>query len=386
MPSWLRRRRKGQNPAAAETFIRVCVVSRDPALVEEVHKDLMVGFSTRGGYDFESDHADFQQYCDVLFVDLRAAGLQADAQDGLAFIDAIRASVCCPPIVALCDADATDFSREVIQRGAYDRLIAPLNMQQLRLTLQRAYEFRLAETKLESFLTAQTAAKEGPRKVQRRKARPVAPPVRAAVGTPRAAGREAPHAAPSRLAVGFVLGCVLFFAGLVAVRTIMTGMGDTLASAGFAADSGGATPGSDTVVPGTQPSWFAARHLWPLTATADYSQGAFEPNSARHFRPETELARPHSSLSGYEPAALIERVSPRYSQEARSRHLQGTVQIRALIGADGVPRGLARLSGDPTLAQIAIDAVALWRYAPATLDGQPVESEVTIPIDFQLPD
>src|SRR5260370_17006074 len=102
-------------------------------------------------------------------------------------------------------------------------------MQQLRLTLQRAYEFRVAETKLESFLTAQTAAKEGPRKVQRRKARPVAPPVRAAVGTPRAAGREAPHAAPSRLAVGFVLGCVLFFAGLVAVRTIMTGMGDTLA-------------------------------------------------------------------------------------------------------------------------------------------------------------
>ena len=57
-----------------------------------------------------------------------------------------------------------------------------------------------------------------------------------------------------------------------------------------------------------------------------------------------------------------------------------------MIGVDGVPRGIARLSGDPTLAQIAIDAVALWRYAPATLDGQPVESEVIIPVDFQLPD
>jgi len=408
MPSWLRRRRKLQNPAA-ETLIRVCVVSRDPALVEEVHKDLMVGFSTRGGYDFESDHPDFQEFCDVLFVDLRAAGLQADAasqsptgpfqpqggapaieevagvgvEEGLAFIDAIRASVWRPPMVVLCDSDATDFGPEVMRRGAYDRLIAPVNMPQLRLTLQRAYEFRLAETKLESFLTAQTVAKEGPRKVRRQGVRPSATRVRAAVAAPRAARRARPHSAPSRLAVGFVLGCVLFFAGLVAVRTILTGMGDALASAGLAADSGDATPGA----PGTQPGGFMARHVWPLTATADFGQGAFEPNSARRFRPEAELAaRPHSSLPGYEPAELIERVSPRYSLEARSRHLQGTVQIRALIGPDGVPHGLARRSGDPTLAQIAIDAIALWRYAPATLDAEPVESEVMIPVDFQLPD
>jgi outer membrane biosynthesis protein TonB len=62
------------------------------------------------------------------------------------------------------------------------------------------------------------------------------------------------------------------------------------------------------------------------------------------------------------------------------------VRIRAVIGKDGVPRGLASVSGDPLLAQIAMDAVALWRYAPATVDGQPVESEVIIPIDFHLPD
>jgi outer membrane biosynthesis protein TonB len=413
MPSWLRRRSKAQNPPAAETLIRVCVVSRDPALVEEVHKDLMVGFSTRGGYDFESGHPDFQQFCDVLFVDLRTAGLQADAappspagpfraqggagaieevagvgvEEGLAFIDAIRASVWRPPIVVLCDSDATDFGREVMRRGAYDRLIAPLNMPQLRLTLQRAYEFRLAETKLESFLTAQTVAKEGPRKIRMQKVRPSATPVRAAVAASRAARRARPRSEPSRLAVGFVLGCVLFFAGLVAVRTILTGMGDAMASAGFAADSGSATPGATASAPGTQPGGFMARHVWPLTATADFGQGAFEPDSAGRFHPEAELAaRPHSSLPGYEPAELIERVSPRYSLEARSRHLQGTVKIRALIGPDGVPRGLARLSGDPTLAQIAIDAIALWRYAPATLDAEPVESEVIIPVDFQLPD
>ena len=418
MPSWLRILSKSQNVTAAETLIRVCVVSRDPELVEEVHNDLMVGFSTRGGYDFEAAHPDFRQFCDVLFVDLRAAGLQSDCgaatqlseapeagspadpanevagvaaeqrSEALRFIDSIRASASHASIVALCDADAADFKREVMRRGAYDTLSAPLNTPQLRLALQRAYEFRLAETKLESFLTAQAVAKEQPRKVPRRRLRPRSTVVRGVgVAAPRTRRRVSAYSAPSRLAVGFVLGCVIFFAGLVAVRTILTGMGDALASAGFAAESGAGSPEANAVAPGSPSGGFAARHAWPLTATADFSQGAVDPSSPRPFSTQEGLtARPHSSLPGYEPAALIERVTPRYSQEARSRHLQGKVQIRAMIGVNGVPRGIARLSGDPTLAQIAIDAIALWRYAPAMLDGEPVESEVIIPVDFQLPD
>lgn len=385
MRRWFRARNKSQETAADETLIRVCLVSRDPALVEEVHKDLLVGFSTRGGYEFESDHPDFQQYCDVLFVDLRAAGVQGDPKEGLAFIDAIRKSVSHPPIVALCDADAADLAREVMQGGAYERLTAPLKMPHLRLALQRAYEFRLAETKLESFLTQQTAAHENPRTAPKRKARPA---VIAAAAAPRLAGRSGRQVTPSRLAVGFVLGCVLLFAGIVAVRTILTGMGDALASAGFAADSRGVPPG-DALAGETHSGSFGGSHFWPLSATTDAGKGAFDPDSAHPFRAEAELAapaRPHSSLPGYEPAAIVERVTPRYSLEARAQHLQGTVRIRAVIGQDGVPRGLARVSGDPLLAQIAMDAVALWRYVPATVDGQPVESEVIIPIDFHLPD
>jgi TonB family protein len=382
MRSWFRARSKSQE-AAGEMLIRVCLVSRDPTLVEEVHKDLLIGFSTRGGYDFESDHPDFQQYCDVLFVDLRAAGVQGDPREGLAFIDAIRKSVSHPPIVVLCDAEATaDLSREVMQRGAYERLTAPLKMPQLRLALQRAYEFRLAETKLENFLTQETAAHENPRTAPKRKARP---PVRAAAAAPRPVRRIRRQAEPSRLAVGFVLGCVLFFAGLVAVRTILTGMGDALASA---ADSG-AAPSGEALAAEPHSRNFGSSHFWPLTTATNVGKSALEPSSAHPFRTEAELAapaRPHSSLPGYEPAAIIERVTPRYSLEARALHAQGTVRIRMVIGKDGVPRGLARVSGDPLLAQIAMDAVALWRYAPATVDGEPVESEVIIPIDFHLPD
>ena len=284
----------------------------------------------------------------------------------------------------MCDADGADFGRQVIQRGAYEKLTAPVNMPQLRLALLRAYEFRLAEAKLENFLSQETAS-EHPRSAARRKVRPSLP---AAVAAPRPAWRT--RSAPSRLVVGFVLGCVLFFAGLVAVRTIRPGVGDTLASAGFAADSGAAPSPGNAVATEPHSGSFDASHIWPLPATADLGPGAFDPNSAQHlFRGESELparAVPHSSLPGYEPAAIVERVTPRYSLEARAQHLQGTVRIRALIGKDGVPRRLARVIGDPILAQIAMDAIALWRYAPATIGGERVESETIIPIDFPLPD
>lgn len=413
MPSWLRARRESKDTASEEALIRVCVVSRDAALVEEVHKDLMVGFSTRGGYDFEAEHPDFQHYCDVLFVDLRAAGMQgppqvslgsptgADsarsaAEEGLSFIDAIRKSASHPPIVALCDADAGDFGRAVMRHGAYERLMAPLNMSQLRLALQRAYEFRLAETRLENFLSQEVAARENPRAAAKRKARQ---PVSASAATPspaplpsrqvRAPSKPRRRPAPSRLAIGFVLGCVIFFAGVVGVRTILSGMGDALASAGFAADPGGSTSGG-TVADQTHSGTLESPQMRPFSAAADLAQTGVKTDSGRlSFRaPEPASGRlgGRGSVPGYEPAAIIERVTPRYSAEARAAHLQGAVRIRAVIGRDGVPHGLARVSGDPVLAQIAIDAIALWRYDPATIDGNPVESELIIPIDFRLPD
>jgi len=389
MASWFGARKKFDETATDEALIRVCVVTRDPALIEEAHKDLLVGFLTRGAYEFESGHPDFQR-CDVLLVDLRAAGVRGDPRDSLPFIEEIRTSVSHPPIVALCDGDA-EFVREVMQRGAYEKLAAPVNMPQLRLALQRAYEFRSAEMKLESFLSEESASRERARKAQSRKARPSA---RAAVGGARPA-RQARSTAqptgPSRLAVGFVLGCVLFFAGVVTVRTILSSMGDALASAdGLAADSAAAEAPRNAVEPTARLGEFTGHRNLPLSASADFKRGELNGFlTPDHFRSEAELppaVRPHTSLPGYDPAVVIERVTPRYSVEARALHLQGTVKIQAVIGKDGVPRMLARVSGDAALARIAMDAIVLWRYEPAMLDGQPVESETIIPIEFRLPD
>jgi outer membrane biosynthesis protein TonB len=43
-------------------------------------------------------------------------------------------------------------------------------------------------------------------------------------------------------------------------------------------------------------------------------------------------------------------------------------------------------SVDPDLAQAALDAVRLWRYKPATLNGQPVEILTEISMSFRLVD
>ena len=86
----------------------------------------------------------------------------------------------------------------------------------------------------------------------------------------------------------------------------------------------------------------------------------------------------------YQQPNLIMRVEPVYSRYARDARLQGTVQISAAIGADGIPRTLTRVTGSVALADMAIEAVRQWRYHPALLNGQPAEAHVVINFNFQL--
>ena len=99
-----------------------------------------------------------------------------------------------------------------------------------------------------------------------------------------------------------------------------------------------------------------------------------------------ELPQPVRPETGttYQQPNLISRVEPVYSRFARDARLQGTVQISAAIGADGVPRSLARVSGNSALADMAIEAVRKWRYQPALLNGQPTEAHTAITFNFQL--
>ena len=83
-------------------------------------------------------------------------------------------------------------------------------------------------------------------------------------------------------------------------------------------------------------------------------------------------------------ALLVHRVEPVYPVIAKLTHLQGTVQLRAIIGKDGAVRELELVSGHPILARAALEAVRQWRYRPTLLNRQPVEVQTHITVIFQL--
>jgi len=88
--------------------------------------------------------------------------------------------------------------------------------------------------------------------------------------------------------------------------------------------------------------------------------------------------------SGIESGLLVRKVAPSYPVEAREQGIQGTVLLNAIIDEEGNISDLELISGDPTLAQAAIDAVKQWKYRPYLLNGNPVQVETHIQVNFTL--
>ena len=87
---------------------------------------------------------------------------------------------------------------------------------------------------------------------------------------------------------------------------------------------------------------------------------------------------------GVSQGLLIHKVQPQYPPLARQARVQGTVVLQALIGKDGTIQNLHVVSGHPMLTASALEAVKQWRYKPYYLNGEPVEVETTINVNFTL--
>jgi protein TonB len=88
--------------------------------------------------------------------------------------------------------------------------------------------------------------------------------------------------------------------------------------------------------------------------------------------------------SGVAQGNLIHNVKPPYPPLARQARVQGMVVIQAVIGKDGTIQNLRVVSGHPMLAQAALEAVKQWRYKPYYLNGEPVDVDTTINVNFTL--
>ena len=81
---------------------------------------------------------------------------------------------------------------------------------------------------------------------------------------------------------------------------------------------------------------------------------------------------------------LVHRVDPAYPPIARTARVQGQVVLSAVIGKDGAIENLHVISGHPMLAGAAVDAVRQWRYRPYVLNGEAIEVETQITVNFHL--
>jgi periplasmic protein TonB len=88
--------------------------------------------------------------------------------------------------------------------------------------------------------------------------------------------------------------------------------------------------------------------------------------------------------SGVSTGMLVRKVQPSYPPLARQARIQGTVVLQATISKEGNVENLQLVSGHPMLAPAAIEAVKQWRYKPYLLNGEPVEVETQVQVNFTL--
>jgi len=82
--------------------------------------------------------------------------------------------------------------------------------------------------------------------------------------------------------------------------------------------------------------------------------------------------------------SLVRRVEPVYPPLARAARIQGPVVLAAIISKAGTIEHLQVLSGHPMLVDAALQAVRKWRYRPYVLNGEVIEVETQITVNFKL--
>ena len=85
------------------------------------------------------------------------------------------------------------------------------------------------------------------------------------------------------------------------------------------------------------------------------------------------------------PAQVVRRTPVNYPAGAAAQRIEGAVELVAVVRADGRVKEVKVLRGNPLLVGAAIISVKDWLYEPAYMQGKPVESEVSVILNFRRP-
>ena len=74
---------------------------------------------------------------------------------------------------------------------------------------------------------------------------------------------------------------------------------------------------------------------------------------------------------------VLNKVTPRYPDLARTMSLKGLVKVEAVVAANGTVKSVDPKGGHPVLVQAAQNAIRQWKYEPAAH-----ETRETIEVEF----
>jgi len=106
-------------------------------------------------------------------------------------------------------------------------------------------------------------------------------------------------------------------------------------------------------------------------------------NTLEHYRSpsgQTPVRLDEKSSS----ALAVKKIAPIYPSKARQDRIQGTVELRLIIGEDGLVQFLHVIQGPDILATAAYDAVRQWQFKPYVENGKAVPVLTTMTVNFAL--
>jgi TonB family protein len=118
----------------------------------------------------------------------------------------------------------------------------------------------------------------------------------------------------------------------------------------------------------------------PSTASATSSASGSNPAGSA----TSATASDRMQLSPQTSETVSVSVPPDYPLLARQMKVQGAVSLQALISRDGSIQELQIMSGPAILAAAAREAVKQWHFKPYLQNGQPVETQARITVNFTI--
>jgi outer membrane biosynthesis protein TonB len=166
--------------------------------------------------------------------------------------------------------------------------------------------------------------------------------------------------------------------GLENAPTQLTANTVTSAPSSFSPPTAGGLPEvreKEVPAPPVEPPVSPVAAVWSVVVSTD-------PYPSIKVPPKMS-SRKSSGEGNLQIGRIISRVDPIYPEDAKSQGIEGTVKLHVIAGRDGAVQKVEPISGPALLTKAAISAVREWHYAKTLLDGQPMETEQDVVVNFR---